>query len=124
MLLSSGHNMYTVEHPLETTVVFCAGPRQTSEVHLEMPAGSKVLDAVRASRLLIDLSEEAIDQLALGIWGRKVSAGQTLRNKDRVEIYRPLLVDPKVARRERFTRQGAKSAGLFARRRPGSKAGY
>lgn len=109
---------------VEVVVVFCAGPRQTSEVHLQMAAGSTVLDAVRTSRLLADLSEQAIDSLTLGIWGRKASAGQTLREKDRVEIYRPLLVDPKVARRERFTRQGSKSAGLFATRRPGAKAGY
>jgi len=41
-----------------------------------------------------------------------------------VEIWRPLRVDPKLARRERFGRQGARSAGLFAKRRPGSKPGY
>ena len=47
-----------------------------------------------------------------------------VRPGDRVEIYRPLKVDPKVARRERFVRQGARATGLFARRRPGGKAGY
>jgi putative ubiquitin-RnfH superfamily antitoxin RatB of RatAB toxin-antitoxin module len=41
-----------------------------------------------------------------------------------VEIYRGLLVDPKVARRERFRKQGARAAGLFAKRRPGAKPGY
>ena len=44
-----------------------------------------------------------------------------LRDGDRVEIYRPLRVDPKVARRERFRKQGARAAGLFAQRRPGAK---
>jgi putative ubiquitin-RnfH superfamily antitoxin RatB of RatAB toxin-antitoxin module len=47
-----------------------------------------------------------------------------LRDGDRLELLRPLRVDPKVARRERFTGQGARSAGLFAKRRPNSKAGY
>jgi putative ubiquitin-RnfH superfamily antitoxin RatB of RatAB toxin-antitoxin module len=47
-----------------------------------------------------------------------------LRDLDRVEIYRPLTVDPKVARRQRFNKQGAKAAGLFARKRAGAKAGY
>jgi sulfur carrier protein len=47
-----------------------------------------------------------------------------LQDGDRLEIYRPLKVDPKVARRERFARQGAKTTGLFAKRRPGAKAGY
>jgi putative ubiquitin-RnfH superfamily antitoxin RatB of RatAB toxin-antitoxin module len=41
-----------------------------------------------------------------------------------VEIYRPLRVDPKVARRERFVKQGARTAGLFVKKRPGAKAGY
>jgi hypothetical protein len=36
---------------------------------------------------------------------------QVLRDRDRVEVYRPLLVDPKVARRERFRRQGARAPG-------------
>jgi putative ubiquitin-RnfH superfamily antitoxin RatB of RatAB toxin-antitoxin module len=39
-----------------------------------------------------------------------------LRAGDRIEGYRTLRVDPKVARRERFARQGARSAGLFARK--------
>ncbi|MBW8723026.1 MAG: RnfH family protein, partial [Polaromonas sp.] len=43
---------------------------------------------------------------------------------DRLEIYRGLRVDPKVARRERFNRQGVKRAGLFAKTRAGAKAGY
>jgi hypothetical protein len=39
-------------------------------------------------------------------------------------VYRALKVDPKVARRERFARQGARTTGLFARQRPGGKSGY
>jgi hypothetical protein len=41
-----------------------------------------------------------------------------------VEVYRGLLVDPKVARRERFKSQGSRGAGLFAKKRPGAKSGY
>jgi putative ubiquitin-RnfH superfamily antitoxin RatB of RatAB toxin-antitoxin module len=62
--------------------------------------------------------------LLIGVWGRRASLKQTLRENDRVEIYRALRVDPKVARRERFTRQGSRSAGLFASKRVGAKAGY
>jgi putative ubiquitin-RnfH superfamily antitoxin RatB of RatAB toxin-antitoxin module len=106
------------------SVVYSSGPRNTQEVVLQMPPASTVADAVRASRLLEVLADAAVDQLTLGVWGRKAGANQLLNDGDRVEMYRPLLVDPKVARRERFTRQGAKSAGLFANRRPGAKAGY
>jgi putative ubiquitin-RnfH superfamily antitoxin RatB of RatAB toxin-antitoxin module len=62
--------------------------------------------------------------LMLGIWGKRARPESILRENDRVEIYRELKVDPKVARRERFSRQGAKGAGLFSARRPGAKAGY
>jgi putative ubiquitin-RnfH superfamily antitoxin RatB of RatAB toxin-antitoxin module len=47
-----------------------------------------------------------------------------LQDHDRVEICRALTVDPKVARRARFVKQGARTTGLFARKRPGAKAGY
>lgn len=91
---------------------------------MQLPVHSTVATAIQASAVLADLDAEEIDALTAGIWGRKVALGHALRDQDRVEIYRPLLVDPKVARRERFARQGAKSAGLFATRRNGAKAGY
>ena len=80
--------------------------------------------AIHQSELLAPLSPSEIDALALSVWGRKASGNQPLRADDRVELSRPLTVDPKVARRERFAKQGAKSAGLFAKRRAGAKAGY
>lgn len=60
----------------------------------------------------------------VGIWGKKTGLHHVLQGGDRLEVYRGLLVDPKVARRERFRQQGARSAGLFAKRRAGAKAGY
>jgi len=48
----------------------------------------------------------------------------TLKEGDRLEIYRPLLVDPQFARKQRFKRQGKGRTGLFARRRVGAVAGY
>jgi putative ubiquitin-RnfH superfamily antitoxin RatB of RatAB toxin-antitoxin module len=62
--------------------------------------------------------------LTLAIWGRKAAPDQRLREGDRLEWIRPLRVDPKLARRERFQKQGARTTGLFARRRAGAKAGY
>ena len=68
--------------------------------------------------------ELAHHPLAVGIWGRKAGPLEVLRDNDRLEIYRPLTVDPKVARRERFRKQGSRATGLFASRRPGAKPGY
>ena len=63
------------------------------------------------------------DAMAVGVWGRAAPLDQGLLERDRVEIYRPLLVDPKTARRERFRAQGVRAAGLFAKKNAGKKAG-
>ena len=55
--------------------------------------------AVRASGLLEEFPELGCQVLALGIYGRRVDPGHLLRAGDRVEIYRPLKVDPREARR-------------------------
>jgi putative ubiquitin-RnfH superfamily antitoxin RatB of RatAB toxin-antitoxin module len=59
-----------------------------------------------------------------GVWGRKVTWAHIVEDGDRVELYRPLKVDPKVARRQRFKRQGKGRTGLFAKRKSGAAAGY
>lgn len=104
------------------TVVIAWSPaaREVARVELRLPTGSTVRDALRAAGGL-DRQGGAADA---GVWGRHAGIDQLLRDGDRVEIYRPLRVDPKLARRERFGRQGARAAGLFARRRPGAKPGY
>ena len=112
------------EPHIGVTVCLAAAARQTTEVQLQLPSGSRVLDAVRQSALLAGLADAQVDALQPGIWGRKVALDQLLRDGDRVELTRALKVDPKVARRERFSRQGARSTGLFAKRRAGAKSGY
>ena len=106
------------------TVVYSSKPRETVEIALELEEGSTVAQALEASALLAQYPD-ASNLAGLGVWGKKAGLTHVLRNNDRLEIYRPLTVDPKVARRERFVGQGAKrAAGLFANRRAGSKAGY
>ena len=106
------------------TVLYSPAPRQVLEWVLEVPAGASVRDAVRASGWPEASRGTDVAALEVGVWGRRCSLDQPVRDGDRVEIYRPLLVDPKVARRERFRKQGARAAGLFARQRPGAKPGY
>nr|WP_315493505.1 RnfH family protein [uncultured Rhodoferax sp.] len=106
------------------TVVLATGPRQVQSCRLQVAPGCTAAMAVQQSGLLLPLPQAEVDVLALGVWGHKVTGKHLLRADDRVELYRPLTVDPKVARRERFAKQGAKSAGLFAKRRVGAKAGY
>ncbi len=107
------------------TLVYSPAPRQVREWVLELVAGTTVAQALAACGIFDEFPElQRGNRPVIGVWGRKTTPGHVLLDHDRVEIYRGLRVDPKVARRERFNRQGAKSAGLFARVRAGSKAGY
>jgi putative ubiquitin-RnfH superfamily antitoxin RatB of RatAB toxin-antitoxin module len=112
------------DRPLRLTVVYSPAPREVREWALEVPAGATVLHALRASGLAVEFPALDFSDLTVGIWGKKARLGRLLCANDRIEIYRPLRVDPKVARRERFSKQGARAAGLFAKQRPGAKAGY
>jgi len=106
-------------------VVCCPGPGESHVWTLDLPPGALLADALQAARTLWPTGQTCWDdRVVVGIWGRKHGPDAVLRDGDRVEVYRPLRVDPKVARRERFNRQGARSTGLFAQRRPGAKAGY
>ncbi len=109
---------------MNITLVYSPAPRVVREWAVHLPAGSTAAQALAASGVFEAFPQLKGSRLALGIWGRKTSPGHVLQDKDRLEIYRGLRVDPKVARRERFNRQGAKGTGLFARKRTGAKAGY
>ena len=109
---------------LAISLVFSPAPRLVRQWALALARGSTVAQALEAVGIFSKFPDLLSGRLRVGIWGRKAGLDQLLAENDRIEIYRPLLVDPKVARRERFNRQGAKTAGLFIARRPGSKAGY
>lgn len=108
---------------LHITFMHAPAPRTVQETSLELPSGSTVADACRASGCWGEGGLPGPD-LHVGVWGRKAGPQQLLQDGDRVEVVRSLRVDPKVARRERFAGQGARGAGLFSRRRPGAKQGY
>jgi putative ubiquitin-RnfH superfamily antitoxin RatB of RatAB toxin-antitoxin module len=115
-----------VEVPLmHITVVYSPKPRDVMEKMVLLEQGSSVARALAASGLVEQFPDWDVPTASLGIWGKKSTLTHVLRDLDRVEVYRALMVDPKVARRERFVGQGAKrAAGLFAKRRDGAKAGY
>ena len=110
---------------IRVTLIVSPEPRQVHEEALTLPDACTALQAVRSSALLVRLGIAGVrPAMDLGVWGRKVQGNHVLHDGDRLELYRPLKVDPKVARRARFEAQGARTAGLFARRRAGAKAGY
>lgn len=105
-------------------LLYSPAPRQVREWVLELAAGATVAQALAACGVFEEFPSLRDTRLVMGIWGRRISLGHTLNDSDRLEIYRGLEVDPKVARRERFKRQGARTAGLFVKTRKGGKAGY
>ncbi|MDN5751668.1 MAG: RnfH family protein [Nitrosospira sp.] len=70
-------------------------------LRMSLPEGTTVQQAVALSGILDIFSQIVPSQNKLGIFGKLVQPGATLRNHDRVEIYRPLMVDPKEGRRKR-----------------------
>lgn len=109
---------------MKITIAYSPAPRQVREWLLEVPPGCTARQAITQSGVLAEFADLTQGDLNAGVWGKRCSLAHKLKENDRVEIYRPLRVDPKVARRERFTSQGAKRAGLFANKRVGAKAGY
>ena len=112
------------EKQISVTLVYSPLARDVREVSLHLAADSTVLQALHASGFLQLFPTLDQASLLVGIWGRRVDSSQTLLDQDRVEIYRSLNVDPKESRRKRFAGQGARTAGLFLKKRPGAKAGY
>ena len=91
-------------------VVYCPRSGVTDLVALVLPVGSTVGDALRHSGLL-ERHGLAAGALKTGIWSQPCDLQSSLRDRDRVEIYRPLVVDPKEARRLRYKRhQRARAA--------------
>ncbi len=109
---------------IQITLVYSPQARVVREISMTVTHGTTVIQALLDSELSKDYPDLVTDITRVGIWGRAVDHAQTLREHDRIEIYRALTVDPKVARRERFTKQGSKGAGLFSKIRDGAKAGY
>ena len=114
---------------MNVCLVYSPASRHVHEWSVDLPQGTTAQQGL--AHLLALLQANAPKDvpadpgsLTLAVWGRKVPPEQPLRDGDRLEWLRPLRVDPKLARRERFQRQGARNTGLFARRRAGAKAGY
>jgi putative ubiquitin-RnfH superfamily antitoxin RatB of RatAB toxin-antitoxin module len=85
---------------LSIEVVY-ALPSGEDAVTLTLAAGATVAEAVRASGVLERHPEIDLGRHRIGIFGRVVVAQAPLRDGDRVEIYRPLTIDAKEARRRR-----------------------
>jgi putative ubiquitin-RnfH superfamily antitoxin RatB of RatAB toxin-antitoxin module len=76
---------------------------------LQVPAGTTLEQAVRLSGLLEEVPQIDLASAAVGIYAKKKALDTVLREHDRVEVYRPLLADPKETRRRRAGVKQAKT---------------
>lgn len=85
---------------IQVEVVY-ASPARQKVVRIGVREGASVREAIEQSGLLAEFPEIDLDRNKLGIWNKLAKADAVLRDKDRVEIYRPLIADPKEVRRQR-----------------------
>jgi len=85
---------------IDIEVVY-ALPHEQTLLRLSAPIGTTVAEAVQASGVLDKHPEIDLAKNKLGIFGKLAKAGAVVRDKDRIEIYRPLIADPKEVRRKR-----------------------
>ncbi len=81
--------------------VIYALPDQQKLLKVELQEGQTARDAIELSGVLTRYPELNIESMVIGLFGKKTKMDQKLRSRDRVEIYRPLIADPKEVRKRK-----------------------
>jgi putative ubiquitin-RnfH superfamily antitoxin RatB of RatAB toxin-antitoxin module len=95
---------------LRVEVAYATAERQAI-VWVEVPPGCTVGEAIERSAIREQFPEMVVQPDRVGIFSRKVALDHVVRSGDRVEIYRPLIADPKESRRKRADLSGKKQTG-------------
>ena len=74
-------------------------------IPLQVKPGTQLIEAIRLSGILEQFPEIDLDKNKVGIFSKVSKPDTVLREKDRVEIYRPLIADPKESRRKRASKK-------------------
>jgi putative ubiquitin-RnfH superfamily antitoxin RatB of RatAB toxin-antitoxin module len=90
---------------LHIEVIYCPAAGQLDRTTVTLRPGATVADALQASGV-VERHGLPPEALKIGVWSRLREPTTALRDRDRVEIYRSLTVDPKEARRQRYRREG------------------
>ena len=84
-------------------------PDKQAILEIEVPEGTSALEAAQRSRIAERFPGLSLDEdTKLGVFGHLVAPSQMLRAGDRVEVYRPLIADPKEVRKARAARSHAR----------------
>ncbi len=86
-------------------------PEKQAIIALDVAEGTTAVEAARQSGIVEQFEGIDLDNAKLGIFGQVVSPQQVLHAGDRVEIYRPLIADPKEVRKARAARARERRAG-------------
>ena len=78
-----------------------AEPTRQCIIPVDVKVGTTVKEAIQASGVLRDFPEIDVEKNGVGIFSKKTTLDSVLQAQDRIEIYRPLLADPKEVRRRR-----------------------
>lgn len=89
-----------VNKPIKVEVLY-ALPHEQTLLIVEVPQGSTLADAIKISGILEKYPDIDLTKNKLGIFGKLSKQDVVLRDMDRVEIYRPLIADPKEVRKKR-----------------------
>jgi len=95
-----------VRDAIEVEVVY-ALPDHQRVIRVRISGGGSVETAIRQSGILAEHSEIDLAKVKVGIYGRRADLNTEVRAGDRVEIYRPLIAEPKAVRREHAARTAA-----------------
>jgi putative ubiquitin-RnfH superfamily antitoxin RatB of RatAB toxin-antitoxin module len=98
-----------LEKPMFEVEVAYALPHKQKIYTVLVEEGTTALEAVKRTRVASDFPDIDLDQAKMGIFGQiiRLPAEHILQANDRVEIYRPLIVDPKESRRRRAAKAAA-----------------
>lgn len=84
-----------------TAEVIYALPDQQELLSVDLSVGQTAQDAIEQSGVLKRYPDLSIEGMIIGLFGKKTKMTQTLRDRDRIEIYRPLIADPKEVRKRK-----------------------
>ncbi|MDC9719469.1 MAG: RnfH family protein [Gammaproteobacteria bacterium] len=110
MIYTSEKNVNDTVNMIDVEVAF-ALPDQQKIIDLKVPQGTTVHDAAVMSGIVNQFEGLVLEGMPMGIFGKTVKNPQAeeIKQGQRVEIYRPLTIDPKVARANRAAKAAAKA---------------
>lgn len=108
--MQTNHAGANVDETMIVEVAY-ALPDKQAIIEVEVPVGTTVLEAAHQSGIAEKFEDIDLENAKLGIFGNLVAPTHVLHGGDRVEIYRPLIADPKEVRKARAARIRNKREG-------------